>query len=62
VKFRKAIRKSLETRDIDLVLNDYIDTIPNPDEPVTKITTRKGKEITTDLVVSTPSRCSRTRI
>lgn len=47
-----AVRKSLEKRGIELVLDEYIDTIPAPGEKVMGATARSGRTIEADLVVS----------
>ncbi|KXN88798.1 hypothetical protein AN958_06667 [Leucoagaricus sp. SymC.cos] len=52
-KLRKAVRNNVEKRNIKLLLDEYIDTIPNADEKITEVTTRSGKAIKADLVVST---------
>jgi len=52
-KFRTAVRKSWEKRNIDFVLGDFIDAIPSLTEKITEATTRNGKTIQADLVVST---------
>ncbi|KAF9454135.1 FAD/NAD(P)-binding domain-containing protein [Macrolepiota fuliginosa MF-IS2] len=52
-KYRGAVRKSLEARNIEFVLEDYIDDIPSLGSEVTETTTRNGKTIQADLVIST---------
>ena len=49
-KFRKAFESRLKARGVDIIYNDYIENIPSG--PVTSITTKKGKTIETDLIVS----------
>jgi len=49
-KFRKAVETSLRARNIDIILGDFIDTIPEPG--VTPITTRSGKTLEGDLVIA----------
>jgi len=50
-KFRRALEKSLRERGVEFVFNDYVDVIP--ETPVSQVTTRKGKVIKADLVVTT---------
>lgn len=50
-KFRTAVRRNWEKRNIDFILDDFIDTIPNLSEKITETTTRNGKTIKADLVV-----------
>lgn len=45
------MRRNWEKRNIDFILDDYIDTIPNFREEITETTTRNGKTIKADLVV-----------
>jgi hypothetical protein len=50
-KFRATVRKNLEMRNIELVFEEYVDTIPSPGETA-EAKTRSGKSIEADLVVS----------
>jgi NADH dehydrogenase FAD-containing subunit len=49
-KFRNALERSIRARGVDIILNDYVDNIP--DSGVSRVTTRSGKTIAADLVVS----------
>jgi NADH dehydrogenase FAD-containing subunit len=50
-KFRKALDTSLRARGVEIVYNDFIDDIPA--DGVVGVTTRNGKQLDADLVVST---------
>lgn len=50
-KFRKALDTSLRARGVEIVYNDFIDDIPA--DGVVGVTTRNGKRLDADLVVST---------
>lgn len=49
-KFRKALDTSLRARGVDIIYNDYIDNIPA--DGVVGVTTRNGRKLNADLVVS----------
>ena len=49
-KFRDALDKSLRARGVDIVYNDFIDNFPA--EGVVGVTTRNGKNLDADVVVS----------
>jgi NADH dehydrogenase FAD-containing subunit len=50
-KFRRRLERVIRDRDVDIVFNDYVDTIPQG--TVSQVITRKGKTIQADLVLST---------
>ena len=57
-KFRRNIERRVRNRGINLVLGDYVDTIP--EAGVVGLTTRQGQNITdADLAVRVPSSISR---
>ena len=49
-KFRYAMEQSLRSRGIEILLEEYIDSIP--ENGASHVTTRSGKKISADLVVS----------
>jgi glycine/D-amino acid oxidase-like deaminating enzyme len=49
-KFRKALDASLRARGVDIIYNDFVDDIPA--DGVIGVTTRNGRMIDADLVVS----------
>ena len=49
-KFRLALDKSLRARGVEIVYNDFVDDVPA--EGVVGVTTRNGKKLDADLVVS----------
>jgi phytoene dehydrogenase-like protein len=49
-KFRRALAKSLESRGVEIVYNDFIDDVPA--DGVVGVTTRNGKKLDADVVVS----------
>lgn len=51
-KFRNALAASTKARGVDIILEDFIDDIPTG--PITSVTTRSGKKLDADLLVSTP--------
>jgi len=52
VKFRKDIERRVRARNIDIILGDYVDSIPEPG--TAGVTTRNGQSLSTvDLVVPT---------
>ncbi|KAL1740886.1 hypothetical protein HDZ31DRAFT_46573 [Schizophyllum fasciatum] len=48
-KFRKAFESRLRAKGVDIIYEDYVENIP--EGPVTSITTKKGKQIQTDLIL-----------
>ncbi|KZT56534.1 FAD/NAD(P)-binding domain-containing protein [Calocera cornea HHB12733] len=50
-KFRSALVSRLKARGVELVFNDFVDSIPAPG--ATTVTTRNGKTLQADLVVAT---------
>ncbi|KAF5352398.1 hypothetical protein D9756_005947 [Leucocoprinus leucothites] len=52
-KYRLAVQRSFEKRNITFLLEEYIDTVPNLGEKITEVKTRSGKAIEADLVLST---------
>ena len=52
-KLRQALAKGLTARGVEIIYNDYIDDVP--DEGVVGVTTRNGKKLDADLVVSSLS-------
>lgn len=61
-KYRNAVRKDLEARNINLLLNEYVDIIPAQDEEVAEVTTRSGKTVKADLVISSRGQRPNTEI
>jgi NADH dehydrogenase FAD-containing subunit len=49
-KFRLALANGLKARDVEIIYNDFIDNVPA--EGVVGVTTRNGKTLDADLVVS----------
>ncbi|KAF8899037.1 FAD/NAD(P)-binding domain-containing protein [Infundibulicybe gibba] len=50
MRYRKAFESRLHARGVEVIFDDYIDTIPAPGQDVT---TRNGKVLQADLVLST---------
>jgi NADH dehydrogenase FAD-containing subunit len=51
--FRDRLSNACKARGIEVITNEYVDTIPEDNRSTTGVTTRSGKHIDADLVVST---------